>query len=128
MRRGFSLIEALVAVALLGVGIVASLGAISEMTRGEARTRQSMLLRDLAQEKMDELRATGELDFAPQDGTFEDSGHPDVLWSVETEPSSVENLTIVRLSVRENGAAEEQSIRLIDLVFQAPETTDGGQN
>lgn len=125
--RGFTLVEAIVSVALLGVGIVAALGALSEMTRTETRIRESSLLRRLAQSKFDEVVATEELAQAPLDGTFEDLGRPDVTFEVESEPATVENMVIVRTTTYFTSRGAESGTTMTTILYQPPQTQEQPQ-
>lgn len=130
-KRGYTLIEALVSAVLLAVGIVSGLSAMSNMTRTEGKARETQLFWKIAQEKFDEVRATGDIDFAPVDGTFEEPDRAGISWSVETEPSDVENLTTVRVQVYRTSEGEDSGITLSTLIFVQPEVTEpaaGGAN
>ena len=59
-RRGFTLLEALAAVVLLGIGIVAAMGANAQIIHNEDRARSIERMQRLAQEKLAELVATGQ--------------------------------------------------------------------
>lgn len=123
-KRGFSLVEALVAVALLGLGITACLGALAEMANGETRAERSERLQMLAHRKLQEIVATAEYQQAPIDGSFEIEGYPDITWTATDEQSGVENLEIVALTVTSEGG--EVSYTVTQLVYRQPITTDGG--
>lgn len=130
-KRGYTLIEALVSAVLLAVGIVSGLSAMSNMTRTEGKARETQLFWKIAQEKFDEVRATGDIDFAPVDGTFEEPDRAGISWSVSTEPSDVENLTTVRVQVYRTSEGEDSGITLSTLIFVQPEVTEpaaGGAN
>ncbi|MBX3117534.1 MAG: type II secretion system protein [Fimbriimonadaceae bacterium] len=123
-RRGFSLVEVLVSIALLGLGISACLGALAEMANGETRAERAEHLQMLAKRKLDEIIATAEYQQAPLDGDFEVEGYPDISWEASTEQSGVENLEIVRFTI--NGEGNSISYSLTRLVFRQPVTTDAG--
>jgi prepilin-type N-terminal cleavage/methylation domain-containing protein len=117
LRRGFSLIEVLVAVVLLGIGVVGSLQALASINRTEVNVRESQRTQQLAHQKLDELIATDEIQNAPLDGTFEDDGSPNLEWTLETEPSEVEALLIVRLGVSKAGDDENRSFTVTTLLY-----------
>lgn len=121
LRRGFSLIEAVVAIALLTIGVAAAVGALGRLTRAEVLMQERILLTRLAQEKMNELLATGDLATAPIDGDFADRERSDIRWSVSLEPSGVENLERVTLTVEGGAQNLEQTMTM--LWYRAPQTT-----
>lgn len=120
-RRGFTMVEALVSIAILTVGIVGALGALGEMTKSEARLRESEMYRRFAKEKYDEIVATGELINAPLDGDFEDRGQPNLVWSLETEPNTLaENLLNVRVVVHPSGKEDSDGAVFATVRYQPP--------
>jgi prepilin-type N-terminal cleavage/methylation domain-containing protein len=125
-RAGFSLVEALVAVVVLAVGVVGAVGALSDLTRNESRARETLFLNKIAQEKLDELEGTGDVDLAPLDGDFEEADRQGYSWSLETEPSDVENLTIVRLTVNRTGEDASRGVSITTLRYVAPQTSETG--
>lgn len=127
MRQGFTLIETLIAAAVVGIGIVGSISAIGSMTRTERRVRESALVRHLAIEKLDELIATGDLQYAPLDGDFTDRNLADWKWSVETEPADVENILIVRVRVTTPEDDEGEGYQLTTVRYEPPVAT-GAEN
>lgn len=127
MRKGFTLIETLVAATVVGIGVAGSISAIGSMTRTERRVRESAMVRQLAIEKYDELAATGDLQYAPLDGDFADRNLNDWRWSVETEPADVENILIVRVRVTTPDDSEDQGYQLTTVRYEPPITT-GAQN
>lgn len=127
MRRGFTLIETLIAASVVGIAIAGSISAIGSMTRTERRVRESALVRQLAIEKFDELTATGDLQYAPLDGDFSDRNFNDWRWSVETEPADVENILIVRVRVTTPADADDGGYVLTTVRYQPPVAT-GAQN
>jgi Tfp pilus assembly protein PilV len=119
--RGFTLVEALVGVLLIGVGVVAAMNGLSAIARTDFRVRESEQMQQLAIEKYEELVATGEALNAGQSGDFADRNLDDYRWTVESEGSGIENLQSVTVTVRRgNGDAREATIS--GLVYQAPAT------
>lgn len=125
-RRGFSLVEALVAVAVTGVGVTAALGGLRAIASGDARVRQIELMQRLANEKFEEVLATGEHASAPLSGTFEDRGLEGYAFTVDTEPSSTENLQIIRVVVRPADEENPMRAQATGLTFVPPATGEGG--
>ncbi|MCE9559596.1 MAG: hypothetical protein K8R88_11665 [Armatimonadetes bacterium] len=119
------MVEAMVAVALLAIGITACLGALGAMTKGEARAQESERLQLLAHRKLNELIATREAETGSASGDFSASGFPSITWAAETETSGVENLDALYLTVTE---PNKPDLVLTHVVFRKPTTTEGAAN
>lgn len=125
--RGFTLIEALVATALLSIGIVGVLTALGAMAKSEAQARDRETMQRLAFQKYDEILATSQDIAAPQNGDFTDRNERRYVWSMEETPTGVDNLDAVTVTVRpandnsSNALAAEAS----GLVYVPPTTTGG---
>lgn len=99
-RAGFTLVEALVSAALLASGAVAVLGAFGALNRTQAAAQETETMQRLAYQKYDELLATS-LDITqPQEGDFQDQNEPRYNWSMSEEPSGVDNLDAITVTVR----------------------------
>lgn len=117
-KRGFTLIEVLVAIILLGTGIAAVSLALGNVARNAARIEESASLNRLAARKLDELVATGEATNGNASGTFEE-GFPNVNWAITSEPSGVENLNTITITVSKE-ANDETGKQMSTLVFVPP--------
>lgn len=87
-RRGFTLLEVMVAIAILAMGLMAASEIVGGALRNHARARQLELATLLARAKLAELEdhyeEKGFRDFdEEEDGTFDEEGHPEVRWKVE---------------------------------------------
>lgn len=97
-RRGFTLVEMMVAVALLGIGIAACVACIGTATRASALAEQYTAVQLLAREKLSEIQVSGarqgedQGDFGPD--------RPGFTWRTMAEPAGVSGLRRVRLLVR----------------------------
>ena len=120
------MIEALVAVAVAGIGLTAALGAMRAISNAEWRTMRSEAMQRLAVQKYDEVVATGEISTAPLEGTFEDRGIADYRWRAEVEPSGVENLDIVTVTVELESGTDDLESSISGLQYVPVVTTDGG--
>lgn len=118
VRRGFTLIEALAAAVLLGVGVAAAMGALASITRAETSARDTEILRRLAADKLDEVVGLRDLQGTSSEGGFDDPELRDYRWRLEVVPAGVENLERVRVTVErgERNAAAES------LIFVPPAT------
>lgn len=121
-RLGFTVVEVLAAAVLLGVGVVAALGAIGTITRAEMRMEEKEVLQSLASDKLHEVLATFDFATPSLGGDLEDRGRPDVRWEVEVAPSGIENLDRVRIVVTPPGRTDEAGVSLETLVFRPPVT------
>lgn len=120
-RRAFTLIEALVAVALIGIGVsvaVASAG-VAAQTRYAFRQKETLVR--LGSSILDDLIATGDDESTGLTGDFADAGYPNVEWSVETATTGIENLDSVMVTVH-NTTNDQQEI-VQTLVYRPPETS-----
>jgi general secretion pathway protein I len=88
MKRGFTLLEVMISLAILAVGLVAisSLngGAVAMHAYGRRATEASLLLRGKMLDVEDELQKNGFSDFNDEKhGDFSDDGAPEYAWSAE---------------------------------------------
>ncbi|CAN5578900.1 N/A [soil metagenome] len=120
-RRGFTLIEALVAAVLLAVGVSAVMVALGRQVRTEANVRRREVLSGLAQAKLDELSATSTTQ-TDSDGDFSDEGYPDVTWKSTTEDTGVADLQALTLSLTDKGASAA-AIKATTLIYTQPTST-----
>lgn len=123
-RKGFTLIEAMVGVVLLGIGIVSALAAFGSMTNVENSARQTEKMQRMAQAKLAELVATGQADTSTN-GDFSDQNEPTYTWTLETGTSGITDLNSVSLTVEHTGAVGQKT-RLDTLVYVPPVTTTVG--
>jgi general secretion pathway protein I len=94
-RHGFTLLEVMVALAILAGSLVAISEIVSGALRNHVRARQVDVATLLARGKMTalevEFERTGFRDLDQSDeGTFEAEGHPEVRWQVEVRRPRLE--------------------------------------
>lgn len=94
-RRGFTLLEVMVALAILAMGLVALSDVTGGALRNHVRAGQLDVATLLARGKMVELEErferVGFRDFdQEEDGTFEEEGHAEVTWSLRVVRPQVE--------------------------------------
>ena len=85
--RGFTLLEVMVAMAILAMSLAAIFDVVGGALRNHERAQHLELATLLARTKLTEVEARfeedGFRDFdQTDDGTFEEEGHPEVAWSV----------------------------------------------
>lgn len=93
--RGFTLLEVMVALAILAASLVAISEIVSGALRNHVRARQLEVATLLARGKMasieTEYERTGFRDLdQTEEGTFEREGHPEVRWKLEVRRPRVE--------------------------------------
>lgn len=122
--RGFTLVEAIVSVALLAVGIVAALSAIGQMTKTEALVQEGERMRRLADEKLQELIATRDYETLTE-GDFTERGENRYTWTSLLEPTGVENLEVVTVTVVRVDRRDDLGHEASQLIFIPPVATGG---
>jgi prepilin-type N-terminal cleavage/methylation domain-containing protein len=123
-RRGFTLIEALAAAALLGVGITAALSALGAIAKTEAAIQDKARMQRMAQEKYDEMVSTNQQALASQSGDFTDRNLPGYTWNLDVETSQVTNLDTVTVTVqKQNAGARDAEGRVEGMLYISPNST-----
>ncbi len=126
-RQGFTLVEALVAVAILGGGIALVMGGFAAVARAEFRAREVEQMHRLAVDKYEELRAITDTFVDEESGDFSDRGFPDYTWSSAVEPTGITDLDSVTVTVqRTGGDSSSPTAEISGLVFDAPEPVATG--
>lgn len=123
VKKGFTLVEVVVSVALLAIGIVVSLGSLSAMTKTEVKLRKTEEMNRLAVQKIEEVLAVGNATTAETSGTFDDYGYTGYEWSLEVAPSGTENLDTIRVTVTEASANSSAGVSVNSLLYTPPSTT-----
>jgi general secretion pathway protein I len=95
LRRGFTLLEVMVALAVLALALTAVSDVVGGALRNHVRARQLEVATMLARGRLAEVEAKfeeeGFRDFDQNDdGTFEDEGHPEVTWKMEAIKPQIE--------------------------------------
>lgn len=125
-RHAFTLIEAVAAIALVGIGVASAMGGLAALARTDRLLIERETLQRLAIQKYDEVIATGAIDTAELSGDFSDVNLDGFEWNVEVEPSGEENLEIITVTVNRTGDTEGPQATIDGLFFQAP-IQGGGQ-
>ncbi len=95
LRRGFTLLEVMVALAVLALALTAVSDVVGGALRNHVRARQLEIATMLARGRLAEAEATfeedGFRDFdQTEEGTFEEEGHPEVTWKLVAIKPQVE--------------------------------------
>ena len=96
-RQAFSLVEAIAAAALVGIGVTGVLTGIRTILATESRARNTDLLQRLAVAKLDEIGTVVDLQTAENEGDFTEQGYPGVQWTLTvetTDDASVSAVTV----------------------------------
>ncbi len=120
-RRGFTLIEAMAAVVILGIGIVGSVAAFGSLAHSEANARQTEKMVQLAKGKLAELVATGQATTAAN-GDFTDQNEPGYTWDLQVNTSDVTDLDTVTISVNQTNTSKSP-VKIDTLIYVPPATT-----
>jgi len=96
-NRAFSLVEAIAAAALVGIGVTGVLTGIRSILATESRARTTDLLQRLAVEKLEEFGTVVDPQTAENEGDFTEQGYPEVQWNLTietTDDASVSSITV----------------------------------
>jgi prepilin-type N-terminal cleavage/methylation domain-containing protein len=118
--RAFTLIEALVAITLVGVGIAAAMSGMAHLSAAQYRSREIERMQRLAVQKYDEMVAVGTLESANLSGDFSDYSQPDYEWKADVQPTTVENLDSLTITVDRRTDDNGPAATIDGLVYQPP--------
>ena len=117
------MVEVLVATVLLAIGMTASLSGYASLSQGLSRAKVSDRLLDLAERKLDEITATGDVNALDGSGDFSEEGASDVRWTSQSADAGVTDLTAVTVTVTGPNDATQKSSTLM---YRSTATTTGG--
>ena len=113
---GFTLLEVLVAVAILAIAMVAILKANVQSLDTLTRSRETSTASLLAAGKLAEVEAAGVAKWSELRGDFGED-HPDYTWEVETSSTQVEGLVRVTVIVQRGEGATGGEVRIEELLY-----------
>jgi len=113
---GFTLLEVLVAVAILAIAMVAILKANVQSLDTLTRSRETSTASLLAAGKLAEVEAAGVAKWSELRGDFGED-YPDYTWEVETSSTQVEGLVQVTVIVQRGEGATGGEVRLEELLY-----------
>lgn len=116
-RRAFSMVELVVAIALMGVGIAAAVACIGSATHASARAEEFTAVQLLAREKLTELELRGAAAGEAQ-GDF-GASRPGYAWQTSVTPSDLRGLARVRLRLLWGDPARPRTADFVTYVREA---------
>ncbi|HVT14148.1 MAG TPA: prepilin-type N-terminal cleavage/methylation domain-containing protein [Fimbriimonadaceae bacterium] len=124
--RGYTLIEAMVSTVLVTVGLIALLGAYTNLTRNQNIAVQTERMQRLAVDKYQELVATEALQTQALNGDFSDRGEDSYLWEATVGETGVQNLSALTVTVTLRDSPDDKEKAVVNgVVYQQPQTTTG---
>lgn len=121
VRHGFTIMEVIVAAFITAIAVTALVGVLGHVSNVQARIFLSERLERAADEKLNELIATGEIT-SDGEGGFDDEEESDLTWASTYETTGTENLSYARVTVSRG----DKSAVAERLIFIPPATQEGG--
>ena len=125
-RRGFTLIEVMVAIVLLSVGILGVMGAVRGVTRASGRAEETVEAVTLARGMLNEIKSSGSVQTGTSNGDF-GVQNPGYRWESTVETSAdVADLLQITVTVLWPDGPRENRYNLTTLYLPPPtaSTTD----
>ncbi len=116
LKSGFTLLEVLVAVAILAIAMVAILKANLQSLDTLTKSRETSTASLLAASKLAEIEAVGVVNWSELRGDFGED-YPDYIWEVETSSTEVEGLVRLVVVVQRSGTASGGEVRIEELLL-----------
>jgi general secretion pathway protein I len=115
-HAGFTLLEVLVAVAILAIAMVAILKANVQSLETLTKSRETSTASLLATSKLAEIEAVGVESWSELRGDFAED-YPDYTFEVETSSTEVEGLVRVVVTVQRGETASDSEVRIEELLY-----------
>ncbi len=97
-KSGFTLLEVIIAVAIIGSSLAILLGAVNKNLLLASQSKNITIASFLAQRKMGEVEVEGFPEIGNQEGSFED--YPEFKWYLSVQPYNIEQLgTEIRIVI-----------------------------
>jgi len=113
------LVEALVAVILCGIGVVAAMQALASLQKTNINAVHSERLLRLAANKIEEIGVTSPITETPTDVDFTEDGAPDATYNIDIQPGAVAGTYVVTIAASDQ--VTQQSLTTV--VFDAESTS-----
>lgn len=91
-KAGFTLLEVIIAVAIIGSSLAILLGAVNKNLILASQSKNITIASFLAQRKMGEIEVEGFPEIGNQEGVFQE--HPEFKWYLSVQPYNIEQLEI----------------------------------
>ncbi len=117
-RRGFTLMEVLAAMLLIGITLPAILNGISLATQGAAMAKHRVEAATLAEAKLNYLVVYSGSNIGADSGDFALDNHPEYRWQVQTDTlnSNVTDMMVVMVTVTWTERGADRSLSVTSLV------------
>lgn len=125
-RFAFTLVEAMVAVILCGVGVVASMQALASLQKTNIVAVHREKLLTLAFNKLQEIGISGPISEEPTSGDFGDDGDAGISYNIDLAPGTVTNTFVVSITVSDFLTDATLSTVVFDKTAAASGTTTQG--
>ncbi len=120
-RRGFTLVELLVAVLLVAVAVSSVMGGLRAVAAADVKAKEADVLQSLAFEKAHDVLATETASTASGSGNFSDQGYPKVTWTADVQASGTEDID--QLTVEASSGSQTQKVTCLFYVRPTTGTT-----
>jgi general secretion pathway protein I len=114
--RGFTLLEVLVAVAILAIAMVAILKANVQSLDALTKSRETSTASLLAASKLAEVEAVGAASWVEMQGDF-GKEYPDYTWEVESSRSELEGVMRIAVIVQRSKGGVGNAVRIEELLL-----------
>ncbi|MCX7634641.1 MAG: prepilin-type N-terminal cleavage/methylation domain-containing protein [Syntrophales bacterium] len=110
--KGFTLLEVMIAMAILAIGLTAAYYSQSQSVSMAASARFMTTASLLAQGKMAEMEGNTAKEIVADRGNFGED-HPDYEWQLEVADSEMENLKRLKLTVTNNRMTVNNTFEIV---------------
>lgn len=129
MRRGFTLIETLIALALVAVVVPLALAGISAATQAASQVRKQELARRVGESRLARLVTSGDWSTSAESGacTIDDDGEgtENLTWKLALSTWRDGTTNLLTLTVAWDATDENKAVALTTLVTPATTTSTG---